>query len=80
MDYDPLSEVIDEPLFIDSSILEELKAFRGAEKFDNLPGINTTAEKARLSNVLNGLLDIGLYTSPVRQECPTGNTGTGKNR
>lgn len=57
MDYDPLSEVIDEPLFIDSSILEELKAFRGAEKLDYLPGINTTVEKTRLSNVLNGLLD-----------------------
>lgn len=57
MDYDPLSEVIDEPLSLDSSILEELKDFRGAEKLDNLPGIDKAAEKARLSNVLNGLLD-----------------------
>lgn len=57
MDYDPISEVIDDPLSIDSSILEELKAFLGAEKLDNLPGIDSAAEKARLSNVLNGLVD-----------------------
>ncbi|MBB3122510.1 DUF4844 domain-containing protein [Pseudoduganella violacea] len=57
MDYDPLSEVIDEPLSINSSILDELRAFRGTEKLENLPGTNTAAEKARLSNVLNDLLD-----------------------
>ena len=61
MDYDPLSEVIDEPLSIDTSILEELKAFRQADKLDNLPGTDTAAEKARLSNVLNGLVDRLLY-------------------
>lgn len=57
MEYDPLSEVIDEPLSLNSSALQELKAFRSAEKFGNLPGIDTADEKARLSNVLNGLLD-----------------------
>lgn len=57
MDYDPLSEVIDEPLSIDSSILEELKAFRDAEKLHHLPGIDTAQEKSCLSNVLNDLLE-----------------------
>lgn len=61
MDYEPLSKVIDEPLSIDTSILEELKAFRQADKLDNLPGTDTAVEKVRLSNVLNDLVDRLLY-------------------
>lgn len=57
MDYDPISEVMDEPLSIDSSTLEELREFRHAEKLEDLPGVDTTEEKARLSKVLNDLLD-----------------------
>lgn len=57
MDYDPLSEVIDEPISVDNSVLEELRVFRHMEKFDDLPGVDTTDEKQRLSKVLNDLLD-----------------------
>ncbi len=57
MDYDPLSEVIDEALVIDSDALEELQAFRHAEKLDDLPGTDTADEKTRLSKVLNDLAD-----------------------
>lgn len=57
MDYDPLSEVIDEALLIDAAALEELQAFRHAEKLDDLPGTDTADEKTRLSKVLNDLAD-----------------------
>jgi hypothetical protein len=57
MDYDPLSEVIDEPLQIDTDALGELRAFRHAEKLDDLPGTDTADEKLRLSKVLNDLAD-----------------------
>jgi hypothetical protein len=57
MDYDPLSEVIDEALVIDADALEELQAFRQAEKLDDLPGTDTADEKTRLSKVLNDLAD-----------------------
>jgi hypothetical protein len=57
MDCDPLSEIIDEPLFINTSALEELKAFRHAGKLDDLPGTDTVDERARLLKVLNDLAD-----------------------
>ena len=57
MDYDPLSEVIDEALSIDDFVLDKLKAFRHTEKLNHLPGIDTEEERARLSNVLNDLLE-----------------------
>lgn len=69
MHYDPLSEVIDEPLSIDNSTLEALSAFRVSEKLKYLPGIDTTEEKNRLSGVLNALLDrllAGVETHPSK--------------
>jgi hypothetical protein len=48
MDYDPLSEVSDEALVINADALEELQAFRHAEKLDDLPGTDTADEKTRL--------------------------------
>ena len=67
MDYDPISDVIDEPLSVDSCVLEELKKFRHADKLENLPGVDTTDEKARLSKVLNDLTErllAGVETHP----------------
>ena len=57
MDYDPLSEVIDEPLSIGQTVLDELQEFRQAEKLADLPGVDMVDEKARLSTVLDALLD-----------------------
>lgn len=69
MDYDPLSDVIDEPLFIDQTVLEDLREFRHAEKLADLPGVDTGDEKTRLSTVLDALLDRlieGVETHPSK--------------
>lgn len=68
-DYDPLSEIIDEPLTITLATLEQLQAFRLAKKLEHLPGIDTTQEKARLSDVLNDLADrliSGVESQPTK--------------
>jgi len=57
MTYDPLSEVIDEPLRVDVRVMESLGQFRAREKLPNLPGVDPTLERERLSSVLNGLVD-----------------------
>lgn len=57
MDYDPLSEVIDEPLSLSAESVQQLIALKAAEHFQLLPGTNTADEKARLSKVLEELLD-----------------------
>lgn len=69
MDYDPISEVIDEPLSIDRNVLVELQELRHAEKLADLPGVDTGDEKARLSTVLDNLLDrllLGVETHPSK--------------
>jgi hypothetical protein len=53
---DPLKEVRDAPLMITSETLDRLRAFAAAEKFTDLPGLNTSEEQARLSAALNSLL------------------------
>jgi hypothetical protein len=57
MTYDPLSEVVDEPLHIDKGALASLTVFRTGEKLLHLPGVDPTLERERLSKVLNELLD-----------------------
>ena len=57
MTYDPLSDVVDESLSIDASVVGELLAFRGRPKLLQLPGIDPTAERERLTNVLDDLVD-----------------------
>lgn len=69
MSYDPLSEVIDAPIEIDESTVTKLHILKAVEKFDALPGENTTAEKERLSTVLNDLLGRlinGLEANPTK--------------
>jgi hypothetical protein len=57
MTYDPLSEVIDESIAIDASVVEQLWTFRHAAKLTNLPGVDVTEERERLAKVLNDLVD-----------------------
>lgn len=69
MTYDPLSEVMDEPLDINSSVVTELRAFRGKEKFQHLPGVDTGKERERLSKVLDDLSDTllqGVEANPTK--------------
>jgi len=57
MSYDPLSLVIDEPLTIDGGVIQGLIAFRQRTKLESLPGLDPTAERERLSKVLDDLAD-----------------------
>ena len=64
---DPLKEVRDAPLTITPETLDRLRAFAAAEKFTDLPGLDTSEEQARLSAALNSLLSIliaGLAQNP----------------
>lgn len=69
MTYDPLSEVVDEPLNIDVGVLDQLRVFRDAPKLQSLPGLNVDNERKRLSRILddliNRLLD-GVAANPTK--------------
>ncbi len=69
MTYDPLSEVLDEPLNIDAATIKELIVFRAATKLQNLPGLDTLVERNRLTKVLNDLIDAlvaGVQQNPTK--------------
>jgi hypothetical protein len=69
MSYDPLAEVVDEPIEMDESTVVKLHILRMVEKFTSLPGTNTLEEKARLSAVLNDLLNRligGVQANPTK--------------
>ncbi|MDB5963410.1 MAG: hypothetical protein JWP59_4704 [Massilia sp.] len=55
MDYNPIDDVIDEALFIDAKVMEQLKAFRLAPKLQMLPGDDVDAERQRLSAMIDAL-------------------------
>ncbi len=57
MTYNPLSEVIDEPLSISPDVILKLEILRASEKFIQLPGTDIAAEQARLSVIFDDLLD-----------------------
>jgi anion-transporting ArsA/GET3 family ATPase len=57
MSYDPLTEVIDEPLSVSDRSVRQLEMLKESEKFTNLPGTDTAMERARLSQILNELLE-----------------------
>lgn len=57
MSYDPLSQVIDEPLSINGAVLEQLAFYRASPKLALLPGVDPSAERERLSAVLDDLTD-----------------------
>ena len=69
MTYDPISEVIDEDLNIDEKVIENLTAFRKQPKLANLPGVDPTLERERMSKVLNELIDsllLGIKNNPTK--------------
>jgi hypothetical protein len=56
--YDPLIEIVDEALIINPEIMERLSAFRLREpKLPMLPGVDVSEERARLSKIVNDLVD-----------------------
>jgi hypothetical protein len=58
MKYNPLSQVVDEPLQISDETVEKLSAFRQRDpKLPLLPGVDVTDERARLSKIVNDLTD-----------------------
>lgn len=57
MSYDPLASIADEPIHVDESVVNALLEFRSKSKLELLPGVDTTTERERLSNVLNALTD-----------------------
>ena len=67
--YDPLAVVTDQPLVRVPLALEALRAYRSEQKLALLPGIDPTAERERLSRVLEVLIDellAGLEGSPSK--------------
>lgn len=57
MSYDPLSEIVDEPLSVSTDTVDQLQTLRTAVKFTDLPGVSTAEEQDRLSLGFNELLD-----------------------
>ena len=57
MAYDPLAEVEDAPLFIVPRVLDKLRAYRLQPKLENLPGVDTAQEHARLEAELDALTE-----------------------
>jgi hypothetical protein len=69
MEYDPLESVIDEPLRVTGNVLASLRSFRRKEKIVNLPGVDPGAERARLSDAVNRLIDniaLGIEANPSK--------------
>jgi hypothetical protein len=54
---DPLVDVVDEPLTINTDVLQALSNFRSRPKLIGLPGVDPTEERERLSDVLRQLAD-----------------------
>lgn len=69
MTYNPISEVIDEPLAIDATKVDQLRAFRSGPKLAALPGVDPSQERERLSKVLDDLADRlirGIESNPTK--------------
>lgn len=69
MTYDPLSEIVDEPLTINEAVVNQLTAFREQPHLIGLPGVDPTLERERLSKVLVGLVDTlldGIQANPSK--------------
>ncbi|UDF34515.1 UNVERIFIED_ORG: DUF4844 domain-containing protein [Shinella sp. XGS7] len=57
MTYDPITDVLDEPLAVTPSVLSAVVEFKEASKLDYLPGVVSGAEKARLTELVDTLTD-----------------------
>lgn len=67
MNYDPLSEVVNEPISVSFQDVQKLQSLRNCEKFTKLPGMDIAAEQSRLSQILNELLEnlmVGILENP----------------
>lgn len=58
MTYDPLTDVVDEPLAVTGNAVAQLVAFRNRPKLELLPGVDPTTERERLTHLLNSLADV----------------------
>jgi hypothetical protein len=70
MAYDPLSEIIDEPLTVDANAVEKLRDYRLTSKLTQLPGDDATGERVRLVKNLDGLVDrllVGIEKNPTKR-------------
>ena len=66
---DPLSNVVDQPLSVDISVLQRLRAFRDRPKVSYLPGVDPALERERLARVLDALADTlieGIESHPTK--------------
>lgn len=67
MSIDPISRVRDQTLTVDRTTIQQLLQLRQDEKFADLPGTDTSAERERLTTSLNDLLDsliAGIESNP----------------
>jgi hypothetical protein len=70
MEYDPLSDVQDEPLSLTPDVMTQLTSLRDTERFEELPGVDTALERERLSALFQNLLDrllAGLLKNPRKR-------------
>lgn len=68
--HDPLADVIDAPLTVDARVLGALSAFRHRAKLADLPGLDPSVERERLSAILNELADAllrGIEANPRKR-------------
>jgi hypothetical protein len=66
---DPIVRVIDQPLNVTNEVIGKLKSQRANSKFASLPGVDTRAERLRLSRVADELLDrliAGVQKNPTK--------------
>jgi hypothetical protein len=69
MSYNPIADIIDEPLDVDETTVSELVAFRNGTKLELLPGVDPTEERNRLSEILNDLAEVliaGIQANPSK--------------
>ena len=69
MSYDPITDVIDEPLEINESVMSKLVQFRSKPKLQHLPGVSPTAERERLTMIVDALADrliAGVQANPTK--------------
>jgi hypothetical protein len=68
--YDPLDDVVDANLKVDATVIRNLDAFRKKPKLANLPGVDPSAERERLTKRLDSLLDTlreGVEANPTKR-------------
>ena len=57
LEYDPISDVVDESISISKDSILKLRAFRDSEKFLDIPGMDSLDHRKQLSIKFNVILD-----------------------